>query len=365
MKRKYRRYDLQTFRPDDREQNPQARPVSGEKGCNKKPVKSLPGSPALWVESFNIDDDAIRARVLRAIARNRIPGLHFAGHFLDIQCLDIAGETARFAIPDGPHCRDANGAMNIAVLGILADNVLAAPTRRGESPGARLGTVHLQLQFTGAPLTGDLSAESRLLGRSEGVMMQKSSASATFYANGKPIAHGSGEFVLLDAPPGVTLAPRPWERKHTDPPQTVPVDIDALEPHERAILKACDAALVKASSQAAFIQHFWGGVPRRSAQGASNRVEIGPHIGNRIGHVQGGILFGLAATNACAAAPSSMRLSNASAWYTSPGRGAALLVRSRVVHAGRTFGVVQTEIKTAAGERVLEAVTQHVASKRD
>jgi len=314
-------------------------------------------------DSAYVGDHPIRARVLQAIARNRFPGLHFAGHFLDIQWQDIAGETARFAIPDGPHCRDANGAVNIGALGILADNVLAAPTRSGESPGARLGTVHLQLQFTGAPLIGDLSARSRLLGRSEGAIMQKALSSATFYANGKSIAHGSGEFVLLDTPPGVTLAPRPWER--TGPPQTVPVDIVTLEPHELAILKACDAALAKASPQATFIQHFWGGMPRRNAQGASNRVEIGPHVGNRIGHVQGGILFGLAATNACAAAPSAMMLSNISAWYISPGSGAALVVGSRVVHTGRTTAVVRTEIKAAGGERVLEAVTQHVARKRD
>jgi acyl-coenzyme A thioesterase PaaI-like protein len=313
--------------------------------------------------SIHVNDQTIRARVLQAIARNRIPGLHFAGYFLDIEWQEIAGDTARFAIPEGPHCRDANGAVNIAVLGILADNALAAPTRSGASPGARLGTIHLQLQFTGAPVTGDLSAESRLLGRSEGAALQKSLSSATFYANGKIICHGSGEFVVLDAPPGVTLAPRPWERAES--PRIAPVDAGNLEPHELKILKACDVALAKASSQAAFIQHFWGGAPRRNAQGASNRVAIGPHIGNRIGHVQGGILFGLAATNACAAAPSAMMLSNASAWYISPGRGAALVIRSRVVHAGRTTAVVCTEIKTVGGERVLEAITHHVARKHD
>lgn len=308
------------------------------------------------------DDQAIRARVLLAIARNRVPGLHFAGHFLGIHCQELTGETARFAIPDGPHCRDANGTVNVGVLGILADNALAAPTRRGELPGARLGTVHLQLQFTGAPIMGDLGAVSRMLGRSEGSVLQKSFSSATFYANGNAIAHGSGEFVVLDAPPGATLAPRPWERELAAPQQTIPAAIDTLERHELAILKACDAALAKASPQAAFIQHFWGGVPRRNRLGASNRAKIGPHVGNRIGHVQGGILFGFAATNACAAAPPTMMLSNLSAWYISPGRGDALVVRSRVLHTGRATAVVRTELKTTAGERVLEAVTQHSRS---
>ena len=95
------------------------------------------------------------------------------------------------------------------------------------------------------------------------------------------------------------------------------------------------------------------------------RVAIGPHCGNRVGHVQGGISFGMAAACACAAVPSTMMLSNVSAWYISPGHGKSLSVRSRVVHAGRSIAVVRTEIKTSSGERVLETVTHHVARKRD
>jgi acyl-coenzyme A thioesterase PaaI-like protein len=331
-------------------------------------------TPIRHSDQIHSSDQAIRTRVLHAIAGNRTPGLQFAGHFLGLEWQKVSGGAAHMLLPDGPHCRDANGAMNIVALGVLADNALAATARTGATPGARLGTLHLQLQFTGAPVAGDISSESRLLGRTEEAALQQSLSSATFYANGKSIGFGSGAFVFLDAPPGVTLAPLPFERKkpprisrvNTDAPETTHtalIDISELAPHERAILTACDAALAHASPQASFIQHLWGGVPRRTAQGASNRVAIGPHIGNRVGHVQGGILFGLAATNACAAAPEKMMLSNASVWYISPGRGAALSIRSRVVHAGRTIAVLRTEIRTAAGERVVEAVTHHVARR--
>jgi acyl-coenzyme A thioesterase PaaI-like protein len=81
--------------------------------------------------------------------------------------------------------------------------------------------------------------------------------------------------------------------------------------------------------------------------------------------VQGGISFGMAAACACAAVPSTMMLSNVSAWYISPGHGKSLTVKSRVVHAGRSIAVVRTEVKNATGERVLETVTHHVARKRD
>jgi acyl-coenzyme A thioesterase PaaI-like protein len=224
----------------------------------------------------------------------------------------------------------------------------------------RLGTIHLHLQFTGAPAAGDIKATSLLLGNREGVTLRQSLSSGTLYAQGRPICHASGEFMLLDPPPGVTLGPLPWER---EPPSIEPVDIATLEPHEGAILKTCDAALAKASPQAAFIQHFWGGALRRNAQGASNRLVIGQHIGNRVGHVQGGVLLGLAATTACAAAPAAMMLSNVSVWYISSGRGDALRIRSRILHAGRTTVVVRTEIKAPGGVRVLEAISHHVAHK--
>ena len=182
------------------------------------------------------------------------------------------------------------------------------------------------------------------------------------HANNKPVCHASGAYVVLDSPPGVKLGPLPWE--HSEPLPVVALTTGELKPDEQAVLKACDAALRKATPQTSFIQHLWGGVPRRNAHGTSNRLAIGPHIGNRVGHVQGGALLGLAACNARAAVPAGMMLSNVSAWYISPGRGAALRLRSRILHAGRTTAVVRTEIKNAGGERVLEAISNHVARKR-
>jgi len=305
------------------------------------------------------DATAIRARVLRGIAGNRVAGLHFPGYFMDMAWPHVASDTARLVLADGPHCRDANGTVDIAALAILADTALATTARTQTAPGARLATLHLLMQFTGAPAVGDISAHARLLGFSTGGALRRSLSAATLLADGKPVCHASGEFAALDPPPGVKLAPLPWQ--HAQPSHAPPLDAEKLEPHERAILKACDDALAKTSPRVSFIQHFWGGVPRRTADGARNRVAIGPHIGNRVGHVQGGISFGIAAACACAAAPAAMMLANASAWYISPGRGKSLSVSSRLVHAGRTIAVVRTEIKTSGGERVIEVITHHVA----
>ncbi|MDA8123703.1 MAG: PaaI family thioesterase [Deltaproteobacteria bacterium] len=311
------------------------------------------------------DEQLIRARVLRAIAANRTPGLHFIGHFLNFEWQKVSGGTARAVFPEGPHCRAANGEVDLVALGIFIDQSLAAAVRTGTRmpPGGRLGTIHLEAQFTGTPAVGNLEADSRLLGYSEGEILRQSLASATICAQGRPICHINGACAPLKAPPGVTLGPLPWERRQALP--VIPLAGDELEPHELAVLQSCDAALRKVSPQSSFIQRFWGGQSRRTGQGASNRVPIGPQITNRVGHVQGGALFGLAAVNACAAAPSTMMLWNLSAFFISPGRGSALTIRSRVMHAGRTLAVVRTEIKNAGGERVLEAISNHVAARRD
>ncbi len=310
--------------------------------------------------TFHQDAADIRAHVLRGIAGNRTPGLHFPGFFLDLKWPEVAGESARVVVPDGEHCRDANGQMDVAALAIVADTALATATRLLITPGARLATVRMQIQFTGEAATGDVTADAHLLGFSAGTALKQSLTTGTLTAHGKPIAYTSGEFVTLNPPPGVNLSPLPWQKEVAPPSALAEKDLDA---RERSILKACDTALARASSHASFIQHFWGGIPDRGKNGTTLRVPIGPHIGNRVGHVQGGISFGLAAACACAAVPTTMMLSSVTAWYIGPGHGKALKVKSQVVHGGRSLAVVRTEIKTAAGERVLEAVSHHVARK--
>ncbi|MGH8640631.1 MAG: PaaI family thioesterase, partial [Burkholderiales bacterium] len=95
--------------------------------------------------------------------------------------------------------------------------------------------------------------------------------------------------------------------------------------------------------------------------GARCTVKIGAQHGNRVGHVQGGLSFGLGAITACAAAPNHSQLSAIAAWYISPGQGKGLRIRSRRIHEGRSFAAVRTEIRNADGSRVLEVVSHHAA----
>jgi acyl-coenzyme A thioesterase PaaI-like protein len=303
---------------------------------------------------------SIRHRTIKAIGANRTPGLHFPGYFLDVRWAEITDDSAFLTLANGPQCRTETGTLDLTALAVLADTALSTAARHRIAPGARLGTLHLQMQFTGMPANSDVSAEAKLLGLEAGTALQHLLSSATLRAGGLAICHASATFACLDPPPGVALAPLPWQLP-TGTTVTVPEESE-LTSHECAILRACDRALAVTKPGTSFIQHFWGGsASRHGTTGASRRVVIGPHIGNRVGHVQGGILLGMAAATACDLAPDTMNLSNVSAWYISPGRGKSLTVRSRVMHAGRTIAAIRTQVRTSDRQLVLEAVTLHSA----
>jgi acyl-coenzyme A thioesterase PaaI-like protein len=309
------------------------------------------------------DTAAIRAQLLRGIAGNRTPGLHFAGYFLDLALPRFDGDRVELDLPHAPHTTGADGQFDLTALCMLADTALATATRSQVANGARLATLHLQMQFTGLPATSAVRAIAQPLGACSDTAVPQLLATATIATATGTLCHTTAEFAALAPPPGVALAPLPWQL--ATPPAIAALTAKDLAADERPIYKAGQAALKKASAQPAFIQHFWGGLPLRTQDGARTRFAVGAHLGNRVGHVQGGISVGIAARTACVAAPAHMLLSNIAAWYISPGRGKALTVRSRVVHAGKTIAVVRTEVKTDTGARVLEVVTHHVARKRD
>jgi acyl-coenzyme A thioesterase PaaI-like protein len=147
-------------------------------------------------------------------------------------------------------------------------------------------------------------------------------------------------------------------RRRDDPPPALAAD--SLERDERRIVRQAEAALARvASDGGSFVERFWGYAPHKLASGAAAAMQNGPHIGNRVGHAQGGIQLGLAAVTAAAALPASWALTGISAWFISPGEGATLRARSEIVHHGRLTAVIRTRITGRERRRVLEAVTTH------
>lgn len=304
-------------------------------------------------------DPNIRTRLLRALAQNRAPGFHFPGYFLDLQWPAMTADTVTQTMASGPHCTTGEGAVHLTALGVMMDAALATAPRLVIEPGARQATVHLNAQFTGHPAVGELRMDAKLEGFTATQTVRQSLARGTLYAGGRTVAYAGATFVVLPPPPGVTLAPLPWQ--DPDAPPAEPLTAASLDDREARVLAAFERALRRSRRSGAFIEHFWEARPVATPYGARCTVRIAPHIGNRVGHVQGGILFGLAAGTAQAAAPRHPLLSTISAWYISPGQGESLRIRSTVVHGGRSFAVVKTDIRNADGSLVLEAMSNHAA----
>ncbi len=300
--------------------------------------------------------DSIRARVLAGIARNRIPGFHFAGNFLGVSYDRVEAQATRVSLEPGPHCVDRHGETSIGAIAMLADIALAASVRAAlDSMTTRLATVSMHLQFTGAPMRGRAEGEGAFQGFIEGAAARQGLARMSITCGGKLACFGSGAFMALAPPPGVAMHPVVTER----PASAAPVAESELDPEERALLAHADAALAKAAAQGSFIDAFWGYEPRRTEAGASCVMKNAAHVGNRVGHAQGGLLLGLAATAARAALPREWTLASVTACFVSPGEGAELEASATIAHQGRETAVVRTWVSGLGARRVLEVLTTH------
>jgi acyl-coenzyme A thioesterase PaaI-like protein len=311
---------------------------------------------------MTLDPRTIQDRVLRALAANRAPGFHFPGYFLELTWPHVGPDSVSHAMTAGAHCVDAKGAIAPPALGVVIDGALATAPRLVIEPGGRQATVHLDVQYTGVEPREDLYMEATLEGFFAADTARQAITRGVLKSGDTAVAYATGTFMVLPPPEGVKLAPLPWQQRDARPG---PLEMAQLDEKERAVVRAAQAALSSHDGVHTFFERFVGIEPKHTTTGATCRVAIGAQIGNRVGHVQGGILLGLAQATASAAVPRHPAISNISAWYISPGRGESLTAQSKVIHAGRSLAVVRTEIRNADASLVLEAVSNHASRRKD
>ncbi len=297
----------------------------------------------------------IRHRVLTALALNRTPGFNFTGNFLGVRFDHVDPKQTRVSLTPGPFCEDCDGQLPPGVLAVLADIALASVVRANLTPEQRLGTVSLHLQLNGGSYAGPLSATGTFAGFLEGAVARQGLSRLSLMAGRQQLLSGHGAFMVLDPPPGVTMHPI----VSPDHERAGPLAVTALDDSERAILARADAALAATSGRRSFIQRFWELEPQATRDGATCDISNGPHIGNRVGHMQGGLQLGLAASTANAALAEDWMLSSLSASFVSPGIGRKLHARSQVVHRGGRTALVRTVITGRNRRRVLDAMSIH------
>jgi acyl-coenzyme A thioesterase PaaI-like protein len=303
----------------------------------------------------------IRDRVLLALARNRTPGFHFAGNLLEVVFERIDREAAVLSMPAGPHCEEADGLVNVGALALLADSALAGGIRGHLGSDARLATVSMHLQFTGVAARGPLESLGWFEGMQEGTAAPQGLARTAVMAAGRKVLFGSAAFMPIAMPAG--RAPLPLH--YPDGKPIAALREDELNERERDILARADAAIAEATKRHSFIRLLLGHDPHPTKDGAACTMESGDHVGNRVGHVQGGLLVGLAATTAVAALPASWRLSGISSCFTSPGEGQKLHAVAKVLHHGKQTAVVRTVVTGKGRRRVLQAVSTHALGKHE
>lgn len=295
--------------------------------------------------------DAI-ADTLRALALQRTPGFNFPGHFLKLAFERVSTGRARLTLDTTPLCADPDGQMNLGPFALLADIALAASFRGAVGASARVATTSLAIHLTGAPRVGRLAAVATLQGFVEGGAERQGLARGEIRSGRTLVATAEGTFMVLGKPNATAPHPLPKRGAHA----RVTIAERELDEKEREVLAHARAAL---ASGAPFIRRFWGYEPEKADAGATCRAWNGPHVGNRVGHAQGGFSFGLAAETARAALPPSWALVGATSWYIGPGLGRWLTARSQVIHRGTLTAVVKTRIEDDEGRGVLETMTSH------
>jgi len=307
--------------------------------------------------------EAILTQVLHGLERNRVPGYHFPGNFLGLSFDELQPERTRVSMQAGPHCLDRNGEADMSAFCVLADIALASAVRAALQRSMRLATVSLQMQFTGLPRQGHLVASSTFNGYFHNGRAQQGLSRFSLSNAAGEVCFGHGAFMVLEPPAGFKL---PRMLPHQGPLPGAPLLApDSLNADEAGILDRTHAALSTAQTgSGSFIENFWGFTTRKNRDGASATLKNGSHVANRVGHVQGGILIGLAEAAARAALPAHWAASGLTACYLSPGEGATLTARAKTIHQGSRTAVLHSIVTGANRRRVLETVATYAAVER-
>ncbi len=298
----------------------------------------------------------LRQRTLVALALERTPGFNYSCNFLGVRFPRKEGACVEVQMDHAEYCEDESGQVDITAASLLADVAMGSVVRANLSPAQRLATVSLHLQFTGIARKGPLTATGEFDNFVAGMDSRQGLCRCTVNTPGGPVIRGSGAFMVMEPPAGRTMHPV-RDAIHAG---VAPLDEVTLTPDEAGILARAERACSTAGGACGFLQRFWGMSPERTAEGAHCRVENGAHLGNRVGHMQGGLQTGLAIVTAEAALPLNWTVSSISAWFLHPGQGKHIVATSRLERRGLNTAVVRTALVSDQGQRVLEAMTTHI-----
>jgi acyl-coenzyme A thioesterase PaaI-like protein len=295
----------------------------------------------------------ILEQVRRALWLNRETGLHFPGALLQVEHVPDESADGHCALDVTPAVTDDNGEFDVGAVMVLADLTLGYSFRRLRGVRRRVATVSLAIDLTGVRRVGRIDAIAHVRGLTSGTTSQVGLSDVELLTAAGPLVFGRGTFMLLPVPGGAALSTSPL-RTAADYARPLP-DFE-LQPDEQAILERARSSLA-AGGPGHFLAGFWDYHARVSGQRAGARMAIGPHVGNRVGHVHGGVLCGLATKTAEAVLGGDWMPSRVSASYLAPGIGKHIDADAVVVHRGSSTAVVRTLLTADTGRTLMDVTS--------
>lgn len=279
------------------------------------------------------------ADALAAIARTRAQGLHFWGRILGIDTITA---------PDGtPLLRAAAGA-DLTAVATLTDVSLGQVIRAGIEGPIRLATTSLTIQHVTAP-SGAVSCGSRVIWMDPAGHRALAQAYAEDDA-GALVATARAWFSVLPLPAGTPYTPMPWERDADQGalPTLTAADLTA---DELAAAQAATAAQQRRTESGLGLAEELLDVDwRTDGDRVVAAAAFGPHLGNRVGMLQGGALYGITALAAQRAAGPGMVLAEGSLQYLRPGHEGEIIATASLTRRGRTVAFVDVSVEIAGRE---------------
>jgi acyl-coenzyme A thioesterase PaaI-like protein len=282
--------------------------------------------------------DPILARALLAVGRTRALGLHFYGHFIGIGGGGAAGGRSTLSVDGEPEGYGAPGVSPVA-LATVADLAIGGAIRSHLERGARLATATLTVQHPPQAVAGPVTAH----GEAEDRAVEQRAGRCQLA--GQPIGHAQGWFAALPPPTGWVQRPMPWEHDEL-PPIHVPTPAELTADEVTAVAAAraaAERARARGTSISEELLHFrW---QRSTEDRALGELNNGPELANRVGHIQGGAMYGAAAIVAAQALGVSLAsLVEGQYQFMRPADGPVLYGEAHVLRRGRLAGFAEARL---------------------
>lgn len=297
---------------------------------------------------------SLSEQVLRALHAARTPGWMFPAHLLDLHFVQpVSAEGAVACLHIGPYCAEASGCVSKAAMAVLADVSMAAAVRGHMGHSVRIATMSLRLSFHQQPRQGLLHAVAQVRFMPKDLAMDVAVVTLNMETNaGELCCVGEGTFAVLDNKQGTANHPLPTESTLTGA-----LTLEALTEAERAVWERALQSEARASASCSSLEYFWGLKQVEPAViPVQRQVRIGKHNGNRVGHLQGGIVLGVLADACINLCNGLQELVDISVQYLEPVAGSHTCVQVTPLRMGRNASLLQAQLVDADGK--LQAMAQ-------